>query len=194
VTDATGTADRPVRIETERLVLDAHTADDLDAMAAMWADPDVVRHAGGTPSSRAESWGRLLRYRGLWPLLGYGYWAVREKSSGRFIGDLGFADFHREIEPPILGIPEGGWAFASPAQGRGFAAEALSAALTWLDGTGRFERSVCLIAPENIRSIRLAERNGFVPWMTVTFRGRPTLLLSRGRDPVQTAYTNRRSH
>jgi len=54
----------PPTIETARLVLGAHSAGDLDAFAAMWADLAVVRHIGGQPSSRQESWHRLLRHRG----------------------------------------------------------------------------------------------------------------------------------
>ena len=69
----------PPGLETDRLVLDGHRADDLDPLAAMWADERVVHHVGGRASTRQESWFRLLRYRGLWPVLGYGYWAVREK-------------------------------------------------------------------------------------------------------------------
>jgi len=172
---------QPVRIETERLILDAHTIQDFEPLAAMWADPEVVRHITGRPSSAQDSWMRLLRYRGLWPLLGYGYWAVREKSSGRFVGDIGFADFHRLIEPSIAGIPEGGWVFAAWAHGRGFAGEALSAALAWLDAAVPVARSVCLISPENELSIRLAERNGYRNALTISFSGEATLLLSRPR-------------
>jgi RimJ/RimL family protein N-acetyltransferase len=171
----------PVRIETERLILDAHTIDDFDALAAMWADPEVVRHITGRPSSAQDSWMRLLRYGGMWPLLGYGYWAVREKSSGRFVGDLGFADFRRQIEPTIAGLPEAGWVFATWAHRRGFAGEALAAALTWLDGNVPIARSVCLISPKNEASIRLAERNGYGDGLMISFSGEPTLLLSRPR-------------
>jgi RimJ/RimL family protein N-acetyltransferase len=173
--------DHPIRIETERLVLDAHNADDFEALAALWADSEVVRYIGGHPSSAQESWMRLLRYRGLWPLLGYGYWAVREKSSGRFIGDLGFADFRREIEPPIIGVPEAGWVFAVWAQGRGFAGEALGAALDWLDSRPSIQRCVCLIAPDNKASIRLAQRHGFLKTNSISFKGEDTLVLSRQR-------------
>ncbi|VTR17100.1 Uncharacterised protein [Serratia fonticola] len=64
---------------TERLILDAHRLEDFDDLAAMWADPAVVRYIGSTPRDKEDSWGRLLRYIGHWKLLGYGYWAVREK-------------------------------------------------------------------------------------------------------------------
>jgi RimJ/RimL family protein N-acetyltransferase len=173
----------PVRLETERLILDGHSADDFDAIAAMWADAGVVAHISGRPSSLDESWGRLLRYRGLWPVLGFGYWAVREKASGLLVGDLGFGDFRRDIEPPITGIPEAGWVFAPWAQGRGYAGEALKAALAWLDAEPRFDRSVCLIAPRNERSIRLAERNGYGAKTTIRYRGEDTLLFTRRRPP-----------
>jgi RimJ/RimL family protein N-acetyltransferase len=173
---------QPVRIETERLILDAHTVEDFEPLAAMWADPEVVRHISGRPSSAQDSWMRLLRYGGTWPLLGYGYWAVREKSSRRFVGDLGFADFHRQIEPPITGVPEAGWVFATWAHGRGFATEALHAALAWLDTRASIARSVCLIAPENKISIRLAERSGYLRSATVSFSGADTLLYARNRS------------
>jgi len=167
----------PVRIETERLVLRGHTIEDFEPLAEMWADPEVVKYIGGRASNRQDSWMRLLRYRGLWPVLGYGYWAVEEKSSGRFAGDLGFADFHRETTPSIAGIPEAGWAFAAWAHGRGFATEALRAGLAWLDHGHR--RSVCLVAPENGSSIRVAEKCGFVVAQSMRFRDEETLLMAR---------------
>lgn len=102
----------PPQLDTPRLVLDAHGAADLDAFAAIWADLTVVRHISGQPSSRQESWQRLLRHRGHWAVMGYGYWAVRERRTGCFVGDVGFGDFRRAIEPPIEGLPEAGWVLA----------------------------------------------------------------------------------
>jgi RimJ/RimL family protein N-acetyltransferase len=171
----------PPRIETARLVLDAHRMDDFGALAAMWADPDVVRQISGEPSSREQSWSRLLRYAGLWPLLGFGYWAVREKQTGRFVGDIGFADFHRIIEPPIVGLPEAGWVLAGWAHGRGFATEALGASLAWLDRNQIHRRVVCLIADDHRASFRVAEKNGFLPAGAVTAGFENSSLLSRER-------------
>jgi RimJ/RimL family protein N-acetyltransferase len=171
----------PPRLETDRLILAGHQPGDFAPLAAMWADPEVVRYISGRPSSRSDSWMRLLRYRGLWPLLGYGYWAIREKHTGRFVGDLGFADFHREIEPSIRGVPEAGWVLASWAHGQGFAGEALGAALAWLDRQAGLERSVCLIAPANVPSLRLAEKNGYRLLQTIRFHEEETAMLVRPR-------------
>jgi len=166
-----------MRIETERLVLDLHSRDDFADMADMWADPDPVRFIGGRPGTRQDSWMRLLRYRGLWPLLGFGYWAVREKQSGRFAGELGFADFGRDMTPSIAGIPEAGWVLAPWARGRGFAIEALTAALAWLDGT-EHKRSVCIIDAANAPSLRLAEKLGYGDPIVAELNG-PVTVFSR---------------
>ena len=77
-------AGRPVPVlTTARLVMRGHRPSDLDASAAMWGDDAVGRHIGGKPSTREESWSRLLRYAGLWALLGFGYWLVEERKPAR---------------------------------------------------------------------------------------------------------------
>jgi len=43
-------------LETERLRLRGHRVEDLDASAAMWSDPKVVRHVGGRLNTREECW------------------------------------------------------------------------------------------------------------------------------------------
>ncbi len=105
-------------IITDRLRMRRHLIDDFDASLAMWSDPAVTRYIGGRPSTAEEVWSRLLRYVGHWELLGYGYWVVVDRASRRFIGEVGFADFRREINPP-LDAPEAGWVLASWAAGNG---------------------------------------------------------------------------
>ncbi len=48
-------------LETARLTLRPHRLDDFDAHAALWADEDVVRFITGVPSTREQSWSRMLR-------------------------------------------------------------------------------------------------------------------------------------
>ncbi|GFE93837.1 GNAT family N-acetyltransferase [Acetobacter persici] len=168
-------------IETERLRLSLHQMTDFHDLHAMWSDPDVVRHISGVPSSEQESWFRLLRYRGLWDLLGYGYWCVRMKADGRYVGDVGFADLKRVVEPPLGAVPEAGWVLARWAHGQGFATEALQAALAWMDGRG-VDRTVCIMAPENGASRRVAEKCRYFLKRKACFRGEKTLLLQRERE------------
>jgi RimJ/RimL family protein N-acetyltransferase len=55
-------------IETPRLRMRLHRLDDFDDFAAMWADAQVVEHITGTPSTREQTWARLLRYAGHWAM------------------------------------------------------------------------------------------------------------------------------
>ncbi len=91
----------------------------------------------------------------------------------------GFADFHRDVEPSLRGIPEAGWVLSPSAQGKGYASEALTAALAWLEAQNRFERSVCLISPVNLASIRVAEKAGYSDAKKVLMNGTETLCFSR---------------
>ena len=73
----------PVILETVRLILRPHSLDDFASVAALWSEPLVTRFTSGSqPSTPVESWQRLLRYHGLWPALGFGYFAVTDKKAG----------------------------------------------------------------------------------------------------------------
>jgi RimJ/RimL family protein N-acetyltransferase len=166
-------------LETPRLTLRAHAAGDLDAVAALWSDERVVRHITGKPSTREESWARVLRYGGLWPLKGYGYWAVVEKSSGRFAGEVGIADFMRELDPPQSIAPEAGWVVAPDFWGRGYASEAMLAALAWADATLDAAHTFCILDEKNLASVRVAEKCGYRRFAQVTYKTWPTQLWRR---------------
>lgn len=166
-------------IETARLRMRAHRVEDLADCAAMWADPEVVRYLGGRPFTREEVWARLLRYAGHWSLLHYGYWAVEEKATGAFAGELGFADFQRELESPLRDVPELGYAFCSRIHGKGYATEAARAALVWGDASFVSKRTACIIHPDNLASIRVAGKCGYREFGRTTYKGEPTIVLVR---------------
>lgn len=96
-------------LQTERLVLRAPERSDFEEFAAMRADPVVARYTSGAPASADDTWQRLLRYRGLWGIAGFGYWVARERATGRFVGTIGFGDFRRGLTPSLEDIPEAGW-------------------------------------------------------------------------------------
>ncbi len=166
-------------LETKRLKLRGHRLTDFKDCAAMWAEPGVVRYIGGKPSTEQEVWARVMRYVGHWSLMGFGYWAVEEKASGQFVGELGFADFKREMVPSINGVPELGWALATHAHGKGYATEALRAVIAWADQSFKWPRTVCIIDPGNLASIRVAEKCGYQELLRTTYQGHPTILFAR---------------
>jgi len=166
-------------IETERLILRAHRLGDFPALAAMWGDPVVARVISGQPSTREDCWARLLRYAGHWELLGFGYWAVQRKDGAQLIGDVGFANWERNISPPLEGLPEGGWVFSTEAHGRGMATEAVNAALAWMDEKFGAKTTACIIGPGNAASIRVAQKVGYQEYCRSEFKGSQVIQFRR---------------
>lgn len=166
-------------LETDRLILRAHTTDDFEDCAAMWADPAVVRHISNSPSTPEQSWSRLLRYAGHWALLGFGYWVVQSKDDSRYIGEVGFADYKREISPSLAGRPEAGWVLKAGEHGRGFASEAVSRIHQWADTHLGVPETVCILAPEHTASINVAQKVGYAKDTVGRYHGNPTLIMVR---------------
>ncbi len=172
------------RLETERLVLRGHRLEDFAECSAMWGNAEVTRFIGGKPFPPDEVWTKVLRYVGHWALLGYGFWLLEEKGSGRFVGEVGFANFKRDIQPSLGEAPEAGWVLAPWAHGKGLATEAVRGALGWGAMHLASARTVCLIGPENLASIRVAEKCGYREFQRTTFKGQPTLLFERDSVPA----------
>ncbi|HEX2777702.1 MAG TPA: GNAT family N-acetyltransferase [Candidatus Acidoferrales bacterium] len=165
-------------LESERLKLRGHALDDFVHSAAMWADPEVTRYIGGKPLTEEESWARLLRYVGHWSLLGFGYWVVEEKTTGNFIGEVGFAYYKRDL-PLLKDLPEIGWVFSSQASGKGYATEAVRAASAWGDARFPSAQTACIINPDNLASIRVAQKCGYRQSQLTTYKSRSTILFVR---------------
>jgi RimJ/RimL family protein N-acetyltransferase len=170
--------DAPV-IETQRLILRGHRLEDFDALAALWADPQVARFIMGKPATREESWARLLKYAGHWRLLGFGFWAVELKAGGSFIGDVGFANWHRQITPSLDAMPEAGWVFSSTTHGRGMASEAVQAALAWADRHFAGGTTTCIVGVDNVASIRVAQKTGYREYARSEFKDKQVIQFRR---------------
>jgi RimJ/RimL family protein N-acetyltransferase len=163
--------DIPV-LETERPILRGHAFEDFQAFTAMRADPIVMKFMGkGDTLDEEEAWTRFQSMAGHWQLKGYGTWAIEGRASGGVIGSLGFADKRRPKEHPASGAPEMGWSLASAVHGKGFASEALCAALVWGRAFFSPARVVCVIGDDNSASIRLAEKQGFKQFATASRYG-----------------------
>lgn len=166
-------------LTTERLRLRPHRAEDYETCCSIWGDPDVTRFIGGRPQTREEVWARLLRYVGMWSLIGTGFWAIEDRQSGLYIGDVGVMNARREMTPPLGDDPEVGWTLAPSSQGRGFASEAVGAAIAWADANLGQPTLVCMIDPGNAPSLRLAEKFGFRERARAIYHGEPTIQFER---------------
>lgn len=169
-------------LETKRLLLRGHQTSDFPESASMWADPKVVAHISGVPSSYEQSWSRLLRYTGHWHHLGFGYWAVISKEDGSFLGEVGFADYHRDTEPSLKGKPEAGWALNVRSQGKGVATEAVAAMLVWADANLKQTHTSSMFDPSHVASINVAKKVGYKNKVLGRYGDQETLFMERERQ------------
>ncbi|MEU8817983.1 GNAT family N-acetyltransferase [Actinoplanes sp. NPDC048796] len=148
-----------VTLETERLVLREWRDDDLDALAAMNADPEVMRYIlDGSVLDREQSAARLRRIREVWERHGFGLFAVEGRADGVLLGWAGLSvpDFLPEVMPAV----EIGWRLARPYWGRGYATEAAAEALRFGFEDGGLDRVVSIRHVHNDRSRRVMEKLG----------------------------------
>lgn len=171
--------DADPRIDTARLILRRHRLSDFEALAATWRDPAVMREFGDVEPTDEEVWNRLLRYEGHWALAGHGIWAVEERASGRYLGQVGLMDFRRGLGPEFDGFPEIAWVLTGTGHGAGFATEAAWAALRHEEAVRAPARTVCIINPDNKGSLRVAEKLGYARFAEATYKGGPVAMLDR---------------
>ena len=170
-------------LTTERLILTPAVIDDFTEIAALWKNQGFTRFIMGRALSDEEVWFRLLRDIGHWTAMGHGNWSIRLKDTGDYLGSVGVLNYRREMSP-AFDAPELGWGLDPDYQGRGYAAEALIAALGWADRTLGAARTVCMISPDNLPSLKLADRVGYQPYAETTYNDHAVRLFERRRTAL----------
>ena len=151
-------------LETERLLLRPFEPDDLDAVAAIHADPEVMRFMGGVMTrEQAAAW--IERHRRAFEESRLGRLAIVERESREVVGRSGLAMF--DLPTPEVEL---GWTVRRDLWGRGYATEASRATLR-LAAELRLARVVSVIRPDNTASLRVAEKLGARHEQDVVFEG-----------------------
>src|SRR2546421_5612637 len=165
-----------VTLQTERMLLRWFRETDFPQYLAMSSDPEVMKFLGGKPQTEIEAWKSMAAFMGHWYFRGFGVWAVEEKSSRKLIGRIGFMD--------PSGWPgfELGWTLARESWGKGYATEGARRAMEYAFNEMHRERLISLIAPDNINSIKVAERLGETVQGETEFLGRSVLIYGISRD------------
>jgi RimJ/RimL family protein N-acetyltransferase len=167
-------------LHSARLTLRMIEPEDHDAYCQLRSTEEIERFIGGKPLTPEQCWERLLRAAGHWHHLDFGYWVVIETQSGRLIGECGFLDMHRDLEPSLTGTIEAGWLISPSEQGKGYALEAMQTALSWAYEHFPGRTTSCIISPDNRASINLALKLGFRQSAETTYHGSPILIFKRG--------------
>jgi RimJ/RimL family protein N-acetyltransferase len=142
-------------VETERLLMRGWRDSDIDAWAEVVADDELMRSLGLEGSrSLGDAWRDMAALAGHWALKGYGHWALELRATGELVGRTGL--YH----PPDWPGLEVGWTVARPHWGKGYAGEAARASMDWARAELGADHLISLIADDNRRSQRVAEKLG----------------------------------
>ena len=175
---ANETAPSELRLQTERLCLRVPTAEDAEGLYELFADAEVVQGLGKEPAATVEEVRAMIEegMLGGWRTDGLGPFVIETAASDpEVVGQAGLMIFDRRDWTPSTWAeaeghaqPEMGWALARAHWGRGYATEAAAAIREWAFEQPKIDRLVSLIAPDNVRSQRVAERLGAIPTETIT--------------------------
>ncbi len=140
-------------IETERLLLRMFCPEDLDELATLFRDPEVMRYVGeGQPVNRDEADKAVQSIIRHWQTHGFGRWAAVDRETRRFIGFGGLRS--------LFGTPEVVYHLATAHWGKGLATELARASLRFGFEDRKFERIVAIAKPLNAASIHVMEKLG----------------------------------
>lgn len=149
---------------TERLELWRPVASDHAGLLALLEPEAVRRFLGPAQPTPEDAFARLLRNAGSWALYGYGVFVVRERERAEVVASCGVFHSWRGFGTGLDNVPEAGWIIAASHWGKGFASEAMSAALAWFDATQGARRTVCMIEDGHTASQTVAARLGFTEY------------------------------
>jgi RimJ/RimL family protein N-acetyltransferase len=144
-------------IETDRLTLRGFTPHDLDRLAEILSDPDVMRFMpGGQPFTRERTEANLKSILRHWDEHGFGWWAVIHNADACLIGWCGLTYL------PELSETEVAYLYDRPYWNKGIGTEAAQASLRYGFEELELDHIVALAVPENIGSRRVMEKNSLV--------------------------------
>jgi ribosomal-protein-alanine N-acetyltransferase len=144
-------------IETERLLLRPFAQEDLDDLAALNADPEVMRHFLA-PLDRDATMAAIERYETHRAAYGFAMSAAVERATGRLLGIIGLQ--HIRYPAPFTPAIEVGWRLRRDAWGHGYAIEGARTAVEWGFGPGGISEIVAVTLPDNLRSRSVMDRLG----------------------------------
>ncbi len=147
-----------LEIETQRLRLRQYSLDDLDELAIILSDPEVMRYSprGVIPLDQVRQATKeiLEFFINHWKQHGFGVWAVFEKKSNQLIGHCGLNFLPNSLEVEVL------YRFAQAYWNQGIATEATKASLRYGFEEVKLAQIVAISLPEHTASRRVMEKSG----------------------------------
>jgi len=164
---------------TDRMVLKPFEAADLDDLAALYADPDVMRYVFHGPVDRERSALALHRMMLHASQHGFGMWAMRSRPADVFLGRCGLQHVQDSHEIEL------GYTLVRRAWGRGLATEATREVLRHAFLELRLPRVIAVAEPENVASFRVMEKVGMHRAGPAVYYGEEVTLFEMVRAEAQ---------
>jgi ribosomal-protein-alanine N-acetyltransferase len=144
-------------LETERLLLRHQVLEDLDALWALYCDPEITKYIPDAPRSYADAREELEQFMHGHPKHPeLGLWATIHKESGKFIGRCGLLPWSIQGQDEV----EVAYTLAREYWGQGLATEAARGIVRYAFEQLGLTRLICLIDSENEASIKVARKIG----------------------------------
>jgi RimJ/RimL family protein N-acetyltransferase len=153
-------------METARLLLREWREEDIEPLARIYANPEVMKYM--PPMSHVATERQIDHFQESYQVEGVPMWAAVEKVSGRLIGRVGLA---RHADWPYADNTEVGWLLDRPYWGRGRATEGAVAALEYGFSQLGLSRIISITRPDNLASRRVMAKVGLTIQGTQSWRG-----------------------
>ncbi|MBA4495739.1 GNAT family N-acetyltransferase [Paenactinomyces guangxiensis] len=161
-------------LETERIYFRPYQSGDLDFVISLWRDPEVVRYIGDgkikTKAEIQEIFSRWVEKRGQ----GFGLHLAVLKQTGEYLGHAGIVP--QEVDGKMEW--EIGYWLAKKYWGQGYASEAAAAFRDYAFTKLKIKRLVCIIQPDHLASIKVAEKIGMSKEKETLFQSIPVVIYS----------------
>ena len=145
-----------ITLETERLILRQFEDGDISAIFEIMRKPEVMyAWEHGFILEETQDW--LTRQKARYQQDGIGYMAVILKETGVLIGQAGLLKSKIDVQP----VTEIGYIFDNAYWGKGYATEAAKVLVNAAFDTLGIDKLYCTMRPENLPSVKVAERSGF---------------------------------
>jgi len=160
-------------IETSRLILRPFESNDVDAAFTWFGNPIVMRFTPTGPDTSIEQTkARVAKYQEHQAAHGFSKWIILDRRLGRAIGDSGLLMLqeYRWIDL--------GFRLAQPYWGKGLATEVASVWVRAAFDDFHIDRLTAIVHPENLASIRVLEKLGFLTERRDTIMGMNSIVFS----------------
>lgn len=158
--------------ETERLFIRTLSLDDVPELTTILSDPEVMKYSIRGICDEAATQRFIELCLESYATYSIGPWALVEKVSGKLVGFCGVSPEEANgVEEMSLG-----YRLAKRHWGKGLASDAVKAVLNVAFSQKKLSSVVVIIEPENVASLKVANKAGFSAFDTLEFHGRPVRL------------------